>query len=95
MLQGTESPAKCGRDHHKEAFTIWMAGGGIKGGMNYGATDEMGYYAAENKVEIRDFHATLLHLLGINHEKMTFRFQGLDQRLTGVEDARILHDIIA
>ncbi|MDB4512293.1 DUF1501 domain-containing protein, partial [Arenicella sp.] len=95
MLQGTESPAKCGRDHHKEAFTIWMAGGGIKGGMNYGATDEMGYYATENKVEIRDFHATLLHLLGINHEKMTFRFQGLDQRLTGVEDARILHDIIA
>ncbi|MEM9481814.1 MAG: DUF1501 domain-containing protein [Verrucomicrobiota bacterium] len=95
MLQGDESKEKCGRDHHKEAFTIWMAGGGIKGGLNYGATDDMGYYVAENKVHIRDFHATLLHLLGIDHELSTFRFQGLDQRLTGVEEAHVLRDILA
>jgi len=94
MLQGDESPQRCGRDHHKDAFTIWMAGGGIRGGMNYGATDEMGYAIAESPVEARDFHATVLHLLGLNHEQVTFRYQGLDQRLTGVEPSRVIADLL-
>ncbi len=95
MLQGDESPEKCGRDHHRDAYTIWMAGGGIRGGINYGATDELGYHIAENPVQARDFHATLLHLLGVNHEEVTFRYQGLDQKLTGVEEAHILTDLLA
>jgi len=94
MLQGTEDPDKCGRDHHKDAFTIWMAGGGIKGGITHGATDEMGFHVAENPTEVRDIHATLFHLLGLNHEDVTFRYQGLDQRLTGVEDARIMRELL-
>jgi len=95
MLQGEESAAKCGRDHQKDAFTIWMAGGGVKGGITYGSTSELGNEVAENPVEVRDLHATLMHLLGINHEKLTYRYQGLDQRLTGVEEARVLREILA
>jgi hypothetical protein len=95
MLQGNESPEKCGRDHHKEAFTIWMAGGGVKGGMTYGSTDEMGYWIDENPVKFRDLHATLFHLLGMDHRKAVYRHQGLDQRLTGVEDdARVLSSLL-
>lgn len=95
MLQGEESPAKCGRDHQKDAFTVWMAGGGVKGGMSYGATNELGNEVAENPVEVRDLHATMMHLLGIDHETLTYRYQGFDQRLTGVEKARIITDILA
>ena len=95
MLQGDESPQRCGRDHHKDAYTLWMAGGGVRGGMNYGATDEMGYTIAENPVEARDFHATVLHLLGLDHEQVTFRYQGLDQRLTGVEPSRVIAELLA
>ncbi len=95
MLQGNEDPEKCGRDHHKEAFTVWLAGGGVKGGVNYGSTDDMGYYVAENPVAVRDLHGTMLHLLGLDHERVTFRYQGLDQRLTGVEEVHLLHDILA
>ena len=73
-----------GRDHHIKGFTLWMAGGGIKGGLTYGATDELGYAAVENPVHIHDFHATMLHLFGIDHTKLTFRFQGRDYRLTDV-----------
>ncbi len=94
MLQGDESPAKCGRDHQKDAFTVWMAGGGIKGGLSYGATNELGNEVADHPVAVRDLHATMMHLLGINHEKLTYRFQGLDQRLTGVEDARVIDEIL-
>ncbi len=95
MLQGDESPSKCGRDHHKEAFTIWLAGGGMRGGMSLGSSDELGYWAAEKPTEFRDVHATLLHLLGVDHRKATYRYQGLDQRLTGVEDdAEVLHSIL-
>jgi uncharacterized protein (DUF1501 family) len=86
---------KPGRDHNPHAFTVWMAGGGVKGGFHYGSSDEVGYKAADNKVHVRDFHATLLALLGIDHEKLTYRFQGLDQRLTGVENAHIVRDIMA
>ncbi len=94
MLQGSESPEACGRDHHKDAFTIWMAGGGIKPGIQYGATDDMGYHIAENPVHVRDIHATMLHLLGVNHKQLSFRYQGLDQRLTGVEEVQILKELL-
>ncbi|MEY2599208.1 MAG: hypothetical protein RLZZ142_1467 [Verrucomicrobiota bacterium] len=95
MLQGSEHPDTCGRDHHKDAFTLWMAGGGIQPGVQYGSTDELGYSIAENPVHVRDIHGTLLHLLGIHHKNLTFRFQGLDQRLTGVEEVRILHPLLS
>jgi hypothetical protein len=83
-----------GRDHHIKGFSIWMAGGGIKGGMTYGATDELGYNAVENIVEVHDLHATLLHLLGIDHERFSAKFQGLDLKLTGVEKARVVKEIL-
>jgi hypothetical protein len=83
-----------GRDHHIKGFSMWMAGGGIKGGITYGATDDMGYNAVENAVHIHDFHATMLHLLGIDHTKLTHRFQGRDFRLTDVA-GRIVKDILA
>ena len=73
-----------GRDHHPKAFTVWMAGGGVKPGLTYGATDEIGYNIAENPVSINDLHATALHLLGIDHKRLTYRFQGRDFRLTDV-----------
>jgi hypothetical protein len=73
-----------GRDHHIKGFSIWMAGGGIRGGITYGATDEMGYAAVENPVHVNDFHATMLHLFGIDHTRLTYRFQGRDFRLTDV-----------
>ena len=78
MAQGS------GRDHHIRGFSIWMAGGGVKGGVSYGNTDELGYYAVEDIVHVHDFHATILHLLGIDHQKLTYRFQGRDFRLTDV-----------
>jgi hypothetical protein len=74
-----------GRDHNPEGFTMWLAGGGVKGGFRYGATDDYGYYAAENKVHIHDMHATLLHALGLDHERLTYRHAGRDFRLTDVE----------
>lgn len=89
MAQGT------GRDHHINAFSIWMAGGGIKPGITYGATDELGYNSVDNIVSVHDLHATMLHLFGIEHEKFTHPFQGLDIKLTGVEHSRVVHDIIS
>ena len=83
-----------GRDHNPHGFSLWMAGGGIRGGMAYGATDEYGYTAVENPVEIHDLHATLLHLLGIDHERLTHRFGGRDHRLTDVH-GRVLRDLLA
>ena len=80
VMQGTN-----GRDHNPEGFTMWLSGGGVKGGFRYGSTDDYGYYAAENKVHIHDLHATILHLLGLNHEKLTYRYAGRDFRLTDVE----------
>ncbi|MBX3398573.1 MAG: DUF1501 domain-containing protein [Gemmataceae bacterium] len=84
-----------GRDHHMKGFTMWLAGGGIKGGLSYGATDEFGYNAAENVVSVHDLHATMLHLLGINHERFSVKFQGLDARLSGVEPCRVVKDVLA
>ena len=73
-----------GRDHHIKGYSLWMAGGGIKGGISYGATDEFGYNAVEDRVHVNDFHATMLHLFGIDHTRLTYRHQGRDFRLTDV-----------
>ena len=94
-LPVAQTGGKPGRDHNPHAFTVWLAGGGVKGGTHYGETDELGHKAAVDKVHVRDFHATLLALLGLEHEQHTFRFQGLDQRLTGVEHARPVREIMA
>ncbi len=92
LLQGDRASA--GRDHHKEAYCVWMAGGGVKGGSVYGETDELGYYPTRNPVHVNDFHATLLHLLGIDHEQLTFKFQGRNFRLTDVA-GRVVRDVLA
>jgi hypothetical protein len=76
---------KNGRDHNPEGFTMWLAGGGVKGGFRYGETDDYGYYAAVDKMHIHDLHATILHLLGLDHERLTYRYAGRDFRLTDVE----------
>lgn len=91
----SQKGGKPGRDHNPHAFTVWMAGGGVKGGLHYGQSDEVGYKAVVDKVHVRDYHATLLALLGIDHEKLTYRFQGLDQRLTGVESTRVVTELFA
>jgi hypothetical protein len=89
MAQGSD-----GRDHNPYGFSIWLAGGGIKGGTIYGATDDYGYHAVENKVEIYDLHATILHLLGVDHKRLTYRFGGRDMRLTDVH-GEVVHGVIA
>jgi uncharacterized protein (DUF1501 family) len=83
-----------GRDHHIKGFSYVLAGGGIKGGITYGTTDELGYAAEENPVAVPDFHATMLHLLGIDHKRLTVKFQGLDARLTGIAGS-VVTDILA
>jgi hypothetical protein len=93
--QGKWDSPEGGRDHHPRCYTIWMAGGGIKPGTTYGATDDFSYNVAENPVHVRDLHATVMHLMGIHHEQFSYRFQGLDFRLTGVEEAKVVHDILA
>ena len=87
--QGTD-----GRDHNPEGFTMWMAGGGVKAGSKYGATDDYGYYSTENKVHFHDLHATILHLLGLDHERLTYRYAGRDFRLTDVHGT-VVKDIFA
>jgi uncharacterized protein (DUF1501 family) len=84
-----------GRDHHPRCFSIWLAGGGIRPGLSIGATDDFGYNVVDQPINVRDLHATMLHLLGIDHARFTFRNQGLDDRLTGVESARLLREILA
>jgi uncharacterized protein (DUF1501 family) len=83
-----------GRDHNHLGFTVWMAGGGVKGGMTYGSTDDFGFAAVDKKVHVHDLHATILHLMGLDHEKLTYRYSGRDFRLTDVH-GRVLTDIIA
>ncbi|WP_145177086.1 DUF1501 domain-containing protein [Rubripirellula lacrimiformis] len=85
---------KNGRDHNQFGFTVWMAGGGVKPGSIYGATDEWGYKAVENRVEVHDLHATMLHLMGVDHTRSTFRFGGRDMRLTDVK-GHVVSDVIA
>lgn len=89
MAQGS------GRDHHIQGYSMFMAGGGVKGGTTYGATDELGYNAEKDPVHVRDLHATMLHQLGIDHTRLTVKFQGLDSRLTGVEKARVVKPILS
>jgi len=89
FAQGTD-----GRDHNPFGFSIWMAGGGVKGGTIYGATDDFGYFAVDKRTEIHDLHATMLHLLGVDHTRSTFRFGGRDMRLTDVK-GHVIHDILA
>ena len=93
--QGVLGSPAAGRDHHGRCFTTWMAGGGIKAGFDYGATDDYAYNIVENPVHIRDLNATILHQLGIDHGRFSFKFRGLNQRLTGVEEAHVVKGILA
>ncbi len=93
--QGTLKPDNYGRDHHPRCFSMWMAGGGVKPGVSYGETDDFSYNIAKDPVHIRDLHATILHQFGFDHNKLTFKFQGLDQKLTGVLPARVIPELIA
>ncbi len=92
MVQGGGND---GRDHHPNAFTMWLAGGGIKGGVTLGESDDFGFNVIQDRVHVRDLHATILHLLGFDHSRFTFPFQGLDQRLTGVEPCRVVQELLA
>jgi hypothetical protein len=91
LVQKNEKP---GRDHGSDGFSVWLAGGGVRGGTTYGATDEFGYHAVQDRVSVHDLHATILHCLGIDHEELVYHHNGLDERLSGVEAARVLHDIL-
>lgn len=93
--QGGLSETNYGRDHHPRCFSMWLAGAGVKGGQVYGETDEMSYNIVENPVHIRDLHATILDSMGLDHHRLTYKFQGLDQRLTGVEPAKVIKDWFA
>lgn len=93
--QGGLSKTNYGRDHHPRCFTIWMAGGGIKGGIVHGETDEFSYNITKDPVHLRDWHATILHVLGFDHERFSVKYQGLDQKLTGVEEAHVIKQLLA
>jgi hypothetical protein len=93
--QGGLSKDNYGRDHHPRCFTMWMAGGGSRPGTIYGETDEFSYNIVKDPVHIHDFHATVLRMLGIDHERFTVRYQGLDQKLTGVEPAKVIRELLA
>jgi hypothetical protein len=93
--QGGLSKSNYGRDHHPRNFAMWLAGGGIKGGIEYGETDDFSYNVADKPAHVNDLNATVLHCLGIDHERFTYRFQGLDQRLTGVEEQHVIEDLLA
>jgi hypothetical protein len=93
--QGTLTADNYGRDHHPRNFCMWMAGGGIKGGVSLGETDDFSYNPVADPVHINEINATILHCLGVDHERFTFRYQGLDQRLTGVEPMRVIRQILA
>lgn len=94
--QGGLTKENYGRDHHPRCFTIWLAGGGVKGGAIYGQTDDFSYNIVENPVHVRDLHATILHLLGLDHRRFTFRWQGVDMRLTGVDaEAQVVKELLA
>ena len=94
MKPGSD-PAKAGRDHGPAGFSIWMAGAGIRGGTVFGATDDIGYRAVENRVSVADWHATVLHALGMEYEELFFEKHGLKERLTGVQEARVVSEIFA
>ena len=93
--QGKLTRDNYGRDHHPRCFSAWMAGGGMKAGLSYGQTDDFSYNVVENPVSVADFHATMLWQLGIDHTRLTVPFQGLDQKLTGVDPCDVINNIIA
>ncbi len=93
--QGQLTKDNYGRDHHPRNFCMWLAGGGIKGGVSYGETDDFSYNVVNEPAHINDLNATILHCLGIDHERFTVKFQGLDQRLTGVENPQVIKAILA
>ena len=93
--QGKITEKSYGRDHHPRCFSMWLAGGGVKGGITHGATCEYGYNIVSDPVDVRDLHATIMHLMGIDHERFSVKFQGLDARLTGVEPAKIVTEILS
>jgi uncharacterized protein (DUF1501 family) len=93
--QGALGDPSSGRDHHGRCFTMWLAGGGVRGGFEHGATDDFCYNVASEPVHVRDLHATILHCLGVDHERLVFPFRGLDTKLTGVEPARVVRAILA
>ncbi|RPI81641.1 MAG: DUF1501 domain-containing protein, partial [Planctomycetaceae bacterium] len=93
--QGQLTNDNYGRDHHPRNFCMWLSGGGIKRGISYGETDDFSYNVVENPANVNDLNATILHCLGIDHERFTFKFQGLDQRLTGVENPQIIRELLA
>ncbi len=95
QMPGGTPAADAGRDHNKRAMCGWLAGAGVKAGFTYGTTDELGFAAAENPVSVSDWHATVLHLLGLDFHKLTFNRNGFDEKLTGVEEARVVSDILA
>ena len=95
VTQNQGAPEKHGRDHNGQGFSIWLAGGGIKPGMTFGATDEFGHKAVRDRVSVHDFHATVLHLLGLHHQKLFFTRRGLEERLTGFTPPRVVKDILA
>ena len=94
-IQGNLTADNHGRDHHGRCFTMWMAGAGIKRGFEFGRTDDYSYNIVENPVHIRDMNATILNQLGIDHNQLTFKYQGLDQKLVGTEPAQVVQDILA
>ncbi|MDB6075183.1 MAG: hypothetical protein JWO89_2823, partial [Verrucomicrobiaceae bacterium] len=93
--QGTLTDRNYGRDHHPRCFTMWLAGGGAKGGVSHGETDDFSYNIVKDPVHINEINATILHLMGIDHSRFTFKFQGLDQRLTGVEEKKVIKELMA
>jgi hypothetical protein len=94
-IRRPEEAGNAGRAHHPDGYSMWLAGGGIKRGISYGETDDMGYEIAHNPVELRDLHATMLYLLGFDYRRLNYPYQGLDQKLTGVKPARIVSEILA
>ena len=94
QLDKSKDLKKAGRDHHNTGFSMWMAGGGVRGGLTYGSTDDLGMHAVENRVHVHDLHATVLHLMGIDHKRLTYRYSGRDYRLTDIH-GRVVNDLIA
>ena len=93
-MQEVRNTEVLGRDHHRNSFTIWLAGGGVKPGASVGATDDLGYRVTEQPVHVNDLHATMLHLLGLDHERLVHRFQGRDYRLTDVA-GKVVRQLLA
>jgi len=93
--QGTLTENNYGRDHHPRNFCMWLAGGGIKAGISHGETDDFSYNITKDPAHLNDLNATILHCMGIDHERFTFKFQGLDQRLTGVEEQHVIQGLLA